>query len=396
MHADAPVLRLGVAGLGMAGSGILAAVARHPGFVVGGAATREPSRRAAFAAQYGVPCFSSVEELCQSDAVDVIYIATPTEFHAEHVLAAVAGGKHVIVEKPMAIRLEDAHRMVEAVAAAGVTLVVGHSHSFEPPIQAMRELIAGGRLGELGMIHSWYFNDWLYRPRTAQELDTAQGGGVTFRQGAHQFDIIRYLGGGLVRSVRAMTGRWDPSRPTEGAHVVYLEFENGVPATAVYSGYDHFWTAELTFSLGEWGEPLQLRWAASRRRLAEARAQGIPESALKRGQGFESAENPLSRPTPHHPFFGLTLVSLTGGDIRQSPDGLWLYTDGGKEEVVIPKEHTGRDRLLQELYDAVVHGVPPTHDAAWGRATLEVSLAVLQSARERREVFLRYQTPVPG
>ena len=67
------------------------------------------------------------------------------------------------------------------------------------------------------MVHSWYFNGWSYRPRLPEELDTRLGGAVVFRQSADQFDSIRLVGKGLLRSERAMTGRWDPDRPTEGS-----------------------------------------------------------------------------------------------------------------------------------------------------------------------------------
>src|ERR671932_694652 len=76
------------------------------------------------------------------------YIATPTHLHTQHVLTAVGCGKHVIVEKPLAISLEDADRMIAAVEAAGVQLIVGHSQSHEPPIRAMRQLVRSGELGE--------------------------------------------------------------------------------------------------------------------------------------------------------------------------------------------------------------------------------------------------------
>ena len=65
------------------------------------------------------------------------------------------------------------------------------------------------------MIHTWNFTDWMTRPRRPDELDVAQGGGVTYRQGAHQFDIIRLIGGGLVKSVRATTFDWDPKPPLD-------------------------------------------------------------------------------------------------------------------------------------------------------------------------------------
>ena len=77
------------------------------------------------------------------------------------------------------------------------------AHGYDLPIQHMREIIAGGRLGRVRMIHTWNFTDWVYRPRRPDELLVESGGGVTFRQGSHQFDIVRLLGGGEVKSVRA-------------------------------------------------------------------------------------------------------------------------------------------------------------------------------------------------
>ena len=100
--------------------------------------------------------------------------------------------------------------MIDAVQRAGVQLVVGHSHSFNAPILHARELIDSGAYGAVRMIHALNYTDYMVRPRRPEELDTAQGGGVMFSQGAHQIDIVRLLGGGRVRSVRAMTGNWDP------------------------------------------------------------------------------------------------------------------------------------------------------------------------------------------
>src|SRR5207244_715032 len=85
-------------------------------------------------------------------------------------------------------------------------------------------------------------------------LDTAQGGGAVFNQAAHQADIVRLLGGGLVKSVRAATGAWDPTRPTEGAYAALLAFENGAVASLTYSGYGHFDSDEFSGWIGEMGQ----------------------------------------------------------------------------------------------------------------------------------------------
>jgi phthalate 4,5-cis-dihydrodiol dehydrogenase len=372
---------------------MLPALLKHPHARITAAADTDPEALARFGHDFQAATYASVDALCESPHVDVIYIATPSQHHTEHALMALERGKHVVVEKPMALTLADADVMIQAAERGGAHLVVGHSHSFEPPIRAMREIVRGGALGTLRMLHNWYCSDWLYRPRTAEELDTRQGGGVTFRQGSHQFDILRLIGGGLVRSVRAMASAGDARRPTEDVHVVYLEFEDGTPATAVYSGADHFHTTELTFGIGEQGQPADTAYGRARRTLRSLES-GDAEARLKRAARYgASPARGLAGTAPHLAFYGLTLVSCEKGDIRQSAHGLSIYGEDEKREVRLPAEATGRDAVVRELYDAVVNDRAPAHGGRWSKATLEVCLAVLASARERREIFLSQQTP---
>jgi phthalate 4,5-cis-dihydrodiol dehydrogenase len=130
--------------------------------------------------------------------------------------------------------------MIAAARTHGVHLIVGHSHSFDRPIARTREIIARGAVGAVRMIAALNFTDFMYRPRRPEELDTAQGGGVLFSQAAHQVDIVRLLGDGRVRSVRATVGSWDPARPTEGAYSAFLAFADGAAASLTYSGYARF------------------------------------------------------------------------------------------------------------------------------------------------------------
>jgi len=185
---------------------MIPALLKHPSIKITAAADTDPEPLEKFRDDFQAATFLSIEELCKSPNVDAIYIATPTQCHTEHALMALERRKHVVLEKPMALSLADADAMIAAAERRGVQLVVGHSHSFELPIRKIREIVRSGELGRLRMLHNWYFTDWLYRPRNAEELDTQLGGGVTFRQGSHQFDLLRLIGGGLVRSVRAMTG----------------------------------------------------------------------------------------------------------------------------------------------------------------------------------------------
>ena len=138
-----------------------------------------------------------------------VYVATPHQLHAKARACRRGDGKHVLVEKPIAMTLDECRTMIDAAERAGVRLIVGHSHSFDAPIRRTREIIASGAVGAVRMINAQYFTDFLYRPRRPEELDTARGGGVVFSQAAHQVDVVRLLGGGRVRSVRAQTGAWD-------------------------------------------------------------------------------------------------------------------------------------------------------------------------------------------
>lgn len=392
MFSQDKILNIGIVGLGIAGTSMISAMLAHPNIRLAGAATRNKERRNQFAKDYQVETYPTIEELCQSSSIDAIYIATPTEFHSEHVRIAAEAKKHIIVEKPLSVSLEEADEMIHIAEKNGVELIVGHSHSFEPSIQKMREIIESGQLGKVLMIHNWYYNDWLYRPRTPEELRTELGGGVTYRQGSHQFDIIRLLGGGKVRSVRAVTGACDRSRPTEGNHTVFLEFEDGTAATAVYNGYDHFHTTELTFGIGEGGPVKKSNtYASSRRRIKETNSQ-TEEVALKAAAGYGGKKGVEDE--KDHPFFGLTIVSCEKGDIRQHPDGLIVYAEDEKYVVPISKEETGRFNVLDELYRAIVKNEKPVHDGRWAKANLEVCIKSIQSSRERRELLLDYQVPI--
>ncbi len=96
----------------------------------------------------------------------------------------------------------------------------------------------------------------------------------------------------------------------------------------------------------------------------------------------------------HSKFFGLTVVSCERGDIRQSPGGLYGYNEEGRTEIEITDRMAGRQAEVTELYEAVVNSRPVSHDGRWAEATLEVCLGILESASERREIFMTHQVPV--
>ena len=389
------ILRLGLIGLGRAATSMLSSFLVHPHVTLTAGADLRKDALEKFALQFGAETYQDAEDLCKSHNVDAVYIATPHQCHAAHAVMAASCGKHVIVEKPMALTLEDCDVMNAAAERYGIKLLVGHTHSFDPPILAVRDIIKNGDMGRLRMIHTWNFTNFLYRPRRPEELDTNLGGGIVFNQLPHQVDIVRFIGGGMVRSVRSMVGVWDSSRPTEGSHATYLEFADGVPATIVYSGYDHFDTDELHFWIGEGGQPKKPDQHGQARRSLSGTRSPEQEAQQKASTGFGGRhQRQRDSSEAHHPHFGITIVSCDKGDLRPASDGVIVYGNEGKQEIVLPPVKASKEKVIEEFYNAVVDDRPLIHDGRWGKATLEVCLAVLRSAHERREIYLSHQVPL--
>lgn len=388
--ANSDGIGLGVAGLGMAGAVMVHAAAVHPSYVLRAAADPHPGPRESFARDFNASAYADVAELVADPAVQVVYIATPHQFHAPHAILAAEHGKHVILEKPMALSLEDCDRIIAAADRHKVQLIVGHTHAFDPAVREMRRLIAGGSLGRLGMINSFNYTNYLYRPRRPEELDTAKGGGILFNQLPHQIDTARLLGGGRVRSVRAQANVLDPSRPTEAGCIAFLQFEDGAAASLVYSGYDHFDSDEWHFGVAESGAAKTLAHGASQRALAAVKE----EAGLRTKNLAYGASKPP--PRPHQPHFGLTIVTCAKGDLRASADGVLVYDQDGMRELALPSAPgmAGRREVLDDMRAALRSGRRPVHDGRWGKATVEVALAILKSAREGREVMLEHQVAV--
>jgi phthalate 4,5-cis-dihydrodiol dehydrogenase len=307
---------------------------------------------------------------------------------------AAAHGKHVMVEKPMALSPEDCLEMIAATKAANVKLLVGHSHSFDLPYLRARAMIQSGAYGPVRMINALNFTDFLYRPRRPEELDTKAGGGVVFSQAAHQVDIVRLLAGAKATAVRALTANWDAARPTEGAYTAQIKFENGSFASLTYSGYAHFDTDEFMGWWGELGARRDSEASYGRARQALKKATSVAdEIAMKntRAYGVAGRDAFCAGSELAHNHFGLVVVSCERADLRPLPHGVMVYGDETRhlEEISPPK--IPRAEVVDELYDAAILGRPPLHSGEWGLATLEICLAILESAKTGREVELRWQ-----
>jgi len=401
-------LRMAVAGLGQGAGGVMPSMDAMPEIDLVAGADINPQMRKGFEERYpGTKTYDSVAALCKDPNVEAVWVSTPNKFHCEHAIEAMRGGKHVIVEKPMAVDLAEADRMCETAQKEGVKLIAGHTSSYGLGIRAMRKLAQTAELGPVRAIFIWSYTDWMIRARTPDELVFEQGGGLVHRQGPHQIDTLRLLGGGKLRSLRGSYGQWMKERPIPGFYTAYFEFEDGTPATIVHNGYGYFNTADMfpwAPAMHRYSEADRL---ANRRALRSgARDEEFEKAQYRIGGSKDKTlrEAPKEKP-PWTPYdMGMLVLSCDRGDIRHSKYGLTIYNDEGTRELDLrplgrPEvDYEGGVTLpaLEEMHAAVVLGKPVYHSGEWGRATLEAVMGIITSTRERREVMLEKQIAMPA
>lgn len=219
--------------------------------------------------------------LIERDDIDLIDIVTPNNTHAEIAIAAAEAGKHVFCEKPLALSLDQAKQMLEAVNKAGVTHMICHNYRFAPAVQFAKKLIEEGRLGKIYHIRATFLQDWLMDPhfpliwRLRKEIS---GGGTLGDLGAHIIDLARFLVGefsevvGMMetfikeRPLGSMTdnlkGRIESDEwgevTVDDATVFLARFQNGAIGTFESSRFSKGNRAGNRFEIN--GEKGSLRW----------------------------------------------------------------------------------------------------------------------------------------
>ena len=190
--------------------------------------SRDADTAAAFAARHGAERhYADFEQLLADDGVDAIYLSTPNALHAEQTLAALAAGKHVLVEKPMALNVADAQAMVAAAAERELVLGVGFHLRFHPVHAEMRRMIAAGDIGEPTFAQAVFGSVANIRPG-AWQLDPALAGhGSLAGLGVHLMDLLPWLLGRRIGEVAAISDGPSDERPVESLTSALLQFEGG-------------------------------------------------------------------------------------------------------------------------------------------------------------------------
>src|SRR5918992_399644 len=194
----------------------------------------EPTRRL----RWGIlpTADGSYEALLADPAVEAVYIPLPNHLHAAWTIAAVEAGKHVLCEKPLALSVADAERMIEVADRAGVRLMEAFMYRLHPSWVAVRDILASGRIGRLTAVQSWfsYFNDDPANIRNILEV----GGGALYDIGCYCVNLSRMLFGSEPDHVQGMIVR-DPATGTDVVSGGMLRFGDGLASFTCSTRAEH-------------------------------------------------------------------------------------------------------------------------------------------------------------
>jgi UDP-N-acetyl-2-amino-2-deoxyglucuronate dehydrogenase len=330
-------LRFAIAGTGTAARYHAQAIAATEGARLVAVSRGDASRRADAERAFGVPCEGSFEALVARGDVDAVCICSPSGPHGPQAAAASRAGKHVLVEKPMALTLAEADEAIEAARAAGIVLGVALQRRTEPAYQALQAAIADGALGRtvLATVTVPYLRTPEYFAATPWRATWAiDGGGVLVNQAIHLADLLLWLCGG-VREVRATAATVVRAIEAEDTLAASLQFESGalgsiVATTGAAPGFPH--------RLEVYGDRGGVQ---------------IEADAVVRWDA-----DPARRPP--------AAAAPAGAGSGASPTG--LAPDGHR-------------RLLADFVDAVRTGREPLVGGREGRRSLALVLAVYEAAR---------------
>lgn len=232
MPASKPSLRFALMGCGRIAPKHVDALTSGvvPGAKLVAVCDLQSSRAEAIGKKHALPYFSSHLEMLRSmgDQIDVVSILTPSGLHATHTIDVAKMGKHVVVEKPMALTLPDADAMISACDAAGVRLFVVKQNRYNHPVKKLRQAIEAGRFGKLvlGTVRVRWCRRQSYYDQDAWRGTWAYDGGVFANQASHHVDLLQWMMGD-VESVFAKTSTALVNIETEDTGVVLLRFKNG-------------------------------------------------------------------------------------------------------------------------------------------------------------------------
>lgn len=301
------------------------------------------------AKQFNVSCHTDMHDMMKTNDIDVVVVLSESGLHAEHVIALAPYGKHIIVEKPMALSLESADAMIAACESAGIKLFVVKQNRFNVPVMKLREALEGDRFGKLvlGTIRVRWCRDQSYYDQDAWRGTWAMDGGVLTNQASHHIDLLEWMMGD-VQSVFAKSTTALVDIEAEDTAVVVLKFANG--------------------------------------------ALGIIEATTAvRPKDLEGSISVLGEKGT---------VEIGGFAVNQMK--VWNFTEPEAEDGEVMAKYSvnppnvygfGHQAYYEHVVDSLLNNTPHLVDGPEGRKSLELITAIYRSVETGGEVYLRNTVP---
>ena len=232
------MLKVGIVGLGGIAKSHFAAIDSLEDVEVVAIADLSEERRAEFAKKYNVPRqYPSHTELLQDDEVDAAAIVLGHQLHHRLTVDACNAGKHVLVEKPMAISLEQCDDMIAAAEANDVKLMVGHTQHFYGSSVKAKEILDSGELGPVITAVSYMSKGWGYSWRSPQYRSRFHGGGMWLGNGVHVVDRLMWVMASQAKSVAAAIGTRAHYQAGDDSATAFIRCKNGTAGVAIAVAY---------------------------------------------------------------------------------------------------------------------------------------------------------------
>jgi len=301
----------------------------------------------AIADEYGVPSYQDMHVMMQETKPDVVVVLTESGTHAKNVVALTQYGAHIVVEKPMALTLDDADKMISACDTAGIKLFVIKQNRFNVPVRKLREAMDLGRFGKLvlGTVRLRWCRRQEYYDQDAWRGTWALDGGVLTNQASHHVDLLEWMMWD-VDSVMAMSRTALADIEAEDTAVVLLRFSNG--------------------------------------------ALGIVEATTAtRPKDLEGSISILGEKG-----------TVEIGGFAMNTMKVWNFTEEDPQDKTIIEKFSvnppnvygfGHKEYYDHIVAAILHGGPNLVDGFEGRRSLELITAIYEAIETGREVHLRFR-----
>jgi UDP-N-acetyl-2-amino-2-deoxyglucuronate dehydrogenase len=304
-------------------------------------------RAVSFGERFRVPFYTEIRDLLSAPNIDAVSVLTPSGMHADHSVAVAQSGRHVVVEKPMALTLPDAERMINAAEEAGVRLFVVKQNRFNVPVVHARRALDGGRFGKLvlGTVRVRWSRDQGYYDQDEWRGTFAQDGGVIANQASHHVDMLSWFMG-----------------PVASVHA------SGVSALARIEAEDTA-VATVRFCSGALGV--------------------IEATSAARPKDLEGSLSILGS--------GGT-VEISGFAVNEIRH--WRFVDPLPEDADVLRKYSvnppnvygfGHKAYYEHVVDCLLNGAAALVDGREGRNSLELIVALYESMASGREVLLPVQ-----